>query len=81
MLKKIFCLPAVASFFCAFIFVNDALTQPNDGAIDSKDHIYVSDPNFKAGAGHIWRVDTDASPDLRLGLQRRERLGNYTLYF
>lgn len=40
------------------------MTQPNDVAVDSKDHIYASDPNFKAGTGRIWRVDTDGKVTL-----------------
>jgi gluconolactonase len=40
------------------------MTQPNDVAIDSKDRIYASDPNFKAGSGRIWRVDTDGTVSL-----------------
>ena len=35
------------------------MTQPNDIAVDRKDRIYASDPNFKAGTGRIWRVDAD----------------------
>jgi sugar lactone lactonase YvrE len=35
------------------------MTQPNDLAIDSKDRVYASDPNFKAQTGRVWRVDTD----------------------
>lgn len=33
------------------------MTQPNDVAVDSRDHIYASDPNFKAGTGRFWRID------------------------
>jgi len=33
--------------------------QPNDIAIDSKDHIYASDPDFKADKGRIWRIDAN----------------------
>ncbi|MGN6164374.1 MAG: SMP-30/gluconolactonase/LRE family protein [Flavisolibacter sp.] len=33
------------------------MTQPNDLAIDSKDRVYASDPNFKENTGRIWRVD------------------------
>ena len=40
------------------------MTQPNDVAIDSKDRIYASDPNFKAGTGRFWRVDTDGKVTL-----------------
>jgi gluconolactonase len=35
------------------------MTQPNDIAIDSKDRLYSSDPDFKAGKGKIWRIDTN----------------------
>ena len=34
------------------------MSQPNDIAIDSKDRLYASDPNWKAGTGRIWRIDT-----------------------
>ncbi len=37
---------------------NPKMSQPNDIAIDSKDRLYASDPNWKAGAGRIWRIDT-----------------------
>jgi gluconolactonase len=32
------------------------MTQPNDLAIDSKNRIYASDPNFKLNTGRIWRI-------------------------
>ena len=35
------------------------MSQPNDIAIDSKDRIYASDPNWKEKTGRIWRIDTD----------------------
>src|SRR5665213_2557107 len=35
------------------------MNQPNDIAIDSKDRLYASDPDFKTGTGKIWRIDTD----------------------
>ncbi len=38
---------------------NPAMSQPNDIAIDSKDRLYASDPNWKAGGGRIWRIDTN----------------------
>jgi len=38
---------------------NDKMSQPNDIAIDNKDRLYASDPNWKAGTGRIWRIDTD----------------------
>ena len=37
------------------------MTQPNDLAIDSKDRIYASDPNFKMNTGRVWRIDTDGN--------------------
>lgn len=37
------------------------MTQPNDLAIDSKDRIYASDPNFKSNTGRIWRIDTNGN--------------------
>jgi sugar lactone lactonase YvrE len=42
----------------------DSMSQPNDIAIDSKDRIYASDPNWKGGTGRIWRVDTDGKMTL-----------------
>ena len=38
---------------------DSTMNQPNDIAIDSKDRLYASDPNWKAGTGRIWRVDID----------------------
>jgi DNA-binding beta-propeller fold protein YncE len=38
-----------------------AMTQPNDLAIDSKDRVYASDPDFKLNTGRLWRVDPDGS--------------------
>ena len=35
------------------------MSQPNDIAIDKKNRIYASDPNWKAGTGRLWRIDTD----------------------
>ncbi len=41
------------------VFAHEAkMTQPNDIAIDSKNRVYASDPNFKANTGRIWRIDT-----------------------
>lgn len=37
------------------------MTQPNDLAIDSKDRVYASDPNFKSHTGRVWRVDTNGN--------------------
>ncbi len=39
------------------VFAHESdMTQPNDIAIDNKDRIYASDPNFKANKGRIWRI-------------------------
>jgi sugar lactone lactonase YvrE len=43
--------------------------QPNDIAIDSKDRIYASDPDFKAGTGRIWRIDTNGKITLLDSIQ------------
>ena len=40
------------------------MNQPNDIAIDSKDRLYASDPNWKAGTGNIWRIDTNGQVTL-----------------
>jgi len=45
------------------VYAHDStMNQPNDIAIDSKDRLYASDPNWKAGTGRIWRIDTDGKP-------------------
>lgn len=36
-----------------------SMSQPNDIAIDSKDRVYASDPNWKAATGRIWTVGPD----------------------
>lgn len=42
------------------VYAHDAtMNQPNDIAIDSKDRLYASDPNWKDSTGRIWRIDTD----------------------
>lgn len=42
------------------VYAHDStMNQPNDIAIDSRDRLYASDPNWKAGTGRIWRVDID----------------------
>ena len=46
-----------------------SMSQPNDIAIDSKDRIYASDPNFKAVKGRVWRIDTDGRVTLLDSLQ------------
>ena len=35
------------------------MTQPNDIAIDEKDRIYASDPNFRLKKGRIWRIENN----------------------
>ena len=40
------------------------MSQPNDIAIDSWDRLYASDPNWRAGTGRIWRIDTDGTVTL-----------------
>lgn len=47
------------------IFANEPrMNQPNDIAIDSKDRLYASDPNWKENTGNIWRIDTDGKVTL-----------------
>ena len=41
-----------------------SMSQPNDIAIDSKDRIYASDPNWKEKTGRFWRIDTDGKVTL-----------------
>lgn len=41
-----------------------SMNQPNDLAIDSKDQIYASDPDWKAGTGCIWRIGLDGKATL-----------------
>jgi sugar lactone lactonase YvrE len=40
------------------------MNQPNDLAIDSKDRIYASDPDWKNGKGRFWRIDPDGKVTL-----------------
>lgn len=40
------------------------MNQPNDIAIDNKDRLYASDPNWANGSGNIWRIDTDGKVTL-----------------
>ena len=52
------------------VFAHESrMHQPNDIAIDSKNRIYASDPDFKAGNGRIWRIDTDGKVTLLDSLQ------------
>lgn len=42
------------------VFAHDsAFSQPNDIAINSKDQLFASDPNWKQGTGQLWRIDPD----------------------
>ena len=42
------------------VYAHDStLNQPNDIAIDGKDRLYASDPNWKNNTGNIWRIDTN----------------------
>lgn len=44
------------------VYAHDSsMNQPNDIAIDSKDRLYASDPNWKAGTGGIWRIDANGA--------------------
>jgi gluconolactonase len=47
------------------VFANEPrMAQPNDIAIDKKDRLYASDPDWKAGTGSIWRINTDGKTTL-----------------
>jgi gluconolactonase len=47
------------------VFAHEAgMSQPNDIAIDSKDRIYASDPDWKSGTGKVWRIDADSKVTL-----------------
>jgi sugar lactone lactonase YvrE len=47
------------------IFANEPrMNQPNDLAIDNKDRLYASDPNWKASTGNLWRIDPDGKVTL-----------------
>ena len=35
------------------------MSQPNDIALDSRDRIYASDPDWSKSKGRIWRIDTN----------------------
>lgn len=43
------------------------MAQPNDIAIDSKDRLYASDPDWKAKTGKIWRIDPNGKVTLLEG--------------
>jgi sugar lactone lactonase YvrE len=40
---------------------SDGFNQPNDLCINSRDQLFASDPNWKAGTGRVWRIDRDGS--------------------
>jgi len=40
------------------------MSQPNDIAIDSKNRLYASDPDWKGGTGRVWRIDTSGKTAL-----------------
>lgn len=40
------------------------MSQPNDIAIDSKDQVYASDPNWKENTGCIWHFDLNGKSTL-----------------
>lgn len=47
------------------VYAHEAtMNQPNDIAIDNRDRLYASDPNWKEGTGNIWRIDTDGTVTL-----------------
>ena len=47
------------------VYAHDStMSQPNDIAIDDKDRLYASDPDWKAGSGRIWRIDTNGKVTL-----------------
>ncbi|HUS02009.1 MAG TPA: SMP-30/gluconolactonase/LRE family protein [Chitinophagaceae bacterium] len=40
------------------VFAHESkMSQPNDIAIDRKDRLYASDPDWKTSTGKIWRID------------------------
>lgn len=43
---------------------NSDMSQPNDIAIDNKDRLYASDPNWGASTGRIWRIDNNGQSTL-----------------
>ncbi|MDJ1499177.1 SMP-30/gluconolactonase/LRE family protein [Xanthocytophaga agilis] len=43
---------------------NDSFNQPNDIAINRKNQLFASDPNWKESKGQIWRIDTDGKATL-----------------
>jgi sugar lactone lactonase YvrE len=43
---------------------NDAFNQPNDIAINRRNQLFASDPNWKESTGQIWRIDLDGKATL-----------------
>ncbi len=43
---------------------NDAFNQPNDIAINRKNQLFASDPNWKENGGQIWRIDPNGKATL-----------------
>lgn len=42
------------------VFAHESkMNQPNDIAIDDKNRLYASDPNWGSSTGNIWRIDAD----------------------
>jgi gluconolactonase len=47
------------------VFAHEAaMNQPNDLAMDNKDRIYASDPNWKESTGRVWRIDLNGRATL-----------------
>jgi len=47
------------------VFAHDStFNQPNDITINSKDQLFASDPNWKAGTGQLWRIEPDGKVNL-----------------
>jgi gluconolactonase len=47
------------------VFAHESrMAQPNDIAIDNKDRLYASDPDWKAKTGKLWRIDPDGKVTL-----------------
>ncbi|MFM9074282.1 MAG: SMP-30/gluconolactonase/LRE family protein [Bacteroidota bacterium] len=41
-----------------------AFNQPNDLAINRRDQVFATDPDWKNGTGNLWRIDPDGSTHL-----------------
>lgn len=46
------------------VYAHTQFNQPNDLCINSKDQLFVSDPNWKENTGKIWRIDRGGKPVL-----------------